>query len=57
MRNLSKKTLSVLSLLIVIGLPSIGVTHNTPAIFISYIMCGIGGYALGTLLAKKDFDK
>ncbi len=57
MRNLSKKTLSVLSLLIVIGLPSIGVTHNTPAIFISYIMCGIGGYAFGTLLAKKDFDK
>ena len=54
MRNLSKKRLSVLSLLIVIGITSIGVTHNTPAIFISYIMCGIGGIAFGALLAKNN---
>ena len=54
MRNLSKKTLSVLSLLIIIGITSIAVTQNTPAIFISYIMCGIGGYAFGTLLAKNN---
>ena len=54
MRNLSKKTLSVLSLLIIIGITSIGVTQNTPAILISYTMCGIGGLAFGTLLAKNN---
>jgi hypothetical protein len=57
MRKLSKFTLSVLSLLVIIGISSIAVTQNTPAIILSYIMCGIGGYAFGTLLAKKDFEK
>jgi hypothetical protein len=57
MKKLSKFTLSVLSLLVIIGISSIAVTQNTPAIILSYIMCGIGGYAFGTLLAKKDFEK
>jgi hypothetical protein len=53
MSNLGKKTLALLSLLVIFGILSIQFFYNTPMVLISYLMCGIGGYAFGTLLAKK----
>ena len=53
MSNLGKNTLGLLSLLIIVGLLTIQVSTNLPMVLLSYVMCGIGGFAFGALLAKK----
>jgi hypothetical protein len=51
--KLNKKTLSLLSLLIIPGILLIPlVTLNSPLILIPLSMCGIGGLCFGTLAGK-----
>lgn len=49
---MSKKILSILVLLIIVGLTILFVAQGA-ALMIGYVCCGIGGYALGVLFAKK----
>ena len=47
-----KKVILILVLLIVIGLTVLYVAQGA-AILIGYVLCGVGGFALGGLFAKK----
>lgn len=58
MRNLNKRTLALLSLLTIVGGVSIHFTHdNLLFMSISYLLCFIGGYAIGTLIFENDKEK
>jgi len=49
---MSRKVLAILTLLIIVGLTVLYVAQGA-AILIGYFLCGVGGYALGALIAKK----
>jgi hypothetical protein len=53
MTKLSKYTLSLLSLLTIIGFAFVGLTHKTNFVFIGYCLILIGSFAFGTLLHKE----
>jgi len=53
MTKLSKRTLSLLSLLIIIGFAVVGLTIKTNGIWVGYLLILIGSFAFGTLLHKE----
>jgi hypothetical protein len=53
MKKLSKYTLSLLSLLVIIGFTVVELTYKTNFIFIGYFLIAIGAFAFGTLLHKE----
>lgn len=53
MTKLSKYTLSLLSLLVIIGFAVVSLTYKTNFIFIGYLLIFIGALAFGTLLHKE----
>ena len=57
MENLSRRTLSFLSLLVIVGILSIPYFNKTYFIFIPMIMCLIGGISFGTLVRKTHQNK
>lgn len=54
MRKLSRHELALLSLLVCVGFAVVGLGVYTNVIWIGYLLIGIGAFAFGTLLAKKD---
>jgi len=54
MRKLSRHQLALLSLLVCVGFAVVGLTVGTNFILVGYCLIGIGAFAFGTLLAKKD---
>jgi membrane protein insertase Oxa1/YidC/SpoIIIJ len=54
MGNLSKISLVYLSLFLPIGLVMTMFASNPIQILVSWLLCGIGGYAFGALLAKNN---
>ena len=57
MENLSKRTLSFLSLLVIVGILSMPYFNKTDFIFIPMIMCLIGGISFGTLVRKTHQNR
>lgn len=57
MEKLSKRTLSYLSLLVIVGTLSMPSFSKTDFIFIPMIICLIGGIAFGTLIRKTHQNK
>ena len=53
MTKLSKYTLSLLSLLVIVGFAVVSFTYKTDFVLIGYFMIAIGGFAFGTLLHKE----
>lgn len=53
MGNLNKKTLSLLSLLSIVGILSMPLFMKTDFIIIPMMMCLIGGVSFGMLLRNK----
>jgi len=53
MHYLNKKTLSLLSLLIIPGILSMPLFMHTSLLILPIAMCSIGGMAFGTLISKK----
>jgi hypothetical protein len=53
MTKLSKYTLSLLSLLVIIGFAVVSLTYKTNFVFIGYLLIAIGGFSFGTLLHKE----
>jgi hypothetical protein len=49
MRKLSRHELALLSLLVCVGFAVVGIWVG-----VGYLLIGIGAFAFGTLLAKKD---
>jgi|LakMenEpi03Aug12_release.lakeMendotaPanAssembly.Ray.scaffolds.fasta_scaffold533292_4 hypothetical protein len=54
MTKLSKHTLSLLSLLVIIGFVVVGLTIKTNGIWFGYLLISIGSNAFGTLLHKEN---
>ena len=54
LRKLSRHELALLSLLVCVGFAVVGLGVYTNVIWIGYLLIGIGAFAFGTLLAKKD---
>ncbi len=57
MESLSRRLLSFLSLLVIVGVLSMPVFLNSDFIIIPMIMCLIGGIAFGTLVRKTHQNK
>jgi hypothetical protein len=53
MEKLSKRTLSLLSLLVIVGFAIVGITIRSNFIFLGYAVILIGSMAFGTLLYKE----
>jgi hypothetical protein len=56
MRKLSRHQLALLSYLVCVGFAVVrlGVYTNVIWVGVGYLLIGIGAFAFGTLLAKKD---
>jgi len=57
MENLSRRALSFLSLLVIVGTLSMPLFRKTELIIIPMIMCLIGGISFGTLVRKTHQNK
>ena len=57
MESLSRRSLSFLSLLVIVGVLSMPLFRKTNFIIIPMIMCLIGGIAFGTLVRKTHQNK
>lgn len=57
MESLSRRALSFLSLLVIVGVLSMPLFRKTNFIIIPMIMCLIGGIAFGTLVRKTYQNK
>lgn len=57
MESLSRRALSFLSLLVIVGVLSMPLFRKTNFIIIPMIMCLIGGIAFGTLVRKTHQNK
>lgn len=53
MTKLSKYTLSLLSLLVIIGFAVVGLTIKTNYVWIGYLLILIGSFSFGILLHKE----
>jgi hypothetical protein len=53
MEKLSKRTLALLSLLVIVGFAVVGVTIKTNFIWVGYLLILIGSLAFGTLSHKE----
>ena len=53
MTKLSKYTLSLLSLVVIVGFAVDSFTYKTDFVFIGFFMIAIGAFAFGTLLHKE----
>jgi hypothetical protein len=53
MRKLSLFSLSLLSLLVIVGYAVVGLTNKTNFIWVGYLLIAIGSFAFGTLLHKE----
>ena len=54
MGKLSNNSLIYLSLFLPIGLGLLLFASNPIQILVSWLLCGVGGYAFGVLLAKNN---
>ena len=57
MESLSRRALSFLSLLVIVGVLSMPLFRKTNFIIIPMIMCLIGGISFGTLVRKTHQNK